>query len=268
MEAQIKDCDLEECRLLRAEILQYLEEYQKVRDMMYAVTGTLLGVGIGTGISYLLLLPLIVIIPSYFIAIDYQKCVHVAATYIKVFYESQEEFPIKWETRKVFLDGCCFGQKTDRYILMFDRQLLPYKVCAIASVALYFCNWWSINISSWINYFSRNITFGATTGKVEFFLGVLSLVLVSMTVFKFEAISYNTCWKAWEEIQKKEQGVGLPTDSETAIRECEHYMVKINIWQKIRWILKNKRPDDICECDFSDFIRKYCWDSPQNSDQT
>lgn len=58
---ETKNSELEEYRLLRTEILQYLEEYQTVRNMMYAITGVLLGLGVGTDKSYLLLLPLLVI---------------------------------------------------------------------------------------------------------------------------------------------------------------------------------------------------------------
>lgn len=252
----IKDYELEECRFIRTEILQYLEEYQTVRNMMYAVTGTLLGFGIGTSKPYLLLLPLLVIIPSYFISIDYEKCVHVAATYLKVFYESRKDFPIKWETRKVYLEGCCLLQVSDKYVTSFNRQQLPYKISALACVTIYLGLWVLNNIALQIDLVSRKINFESVTGGFDLLLGIFAMAAVFTTVFKFKSISYNTCWRAWEEIYQKEHNVGIPTDAKTAISEFEHYALKVGTINKIKWILSGKRPKGINDCGFSDFQNK------------
>lgn len=57
--------------------------------MMYVVSATLLGFGIkeiNRNIKrYIFLFPLIIIIPSYIIAIDYWNCVEKASTYLIVF---------------------------------------------------------------------------------------------------------------------------------------------------------------------------------------
>lgn len=55
-----------EYNILRAEILQYMEEYQNLRNMMYVGTAALLGINTAASLNvYLFLLPQIIIIPSY-----------------------------------------------------------------------------------------------------------------------------------------------------------------------------------------------------------
>ena len=57
-----------EYEMLRTEILQYMEEYQTVRNMMYVATVSILGLnGALWENYYVFLLPLIVIIPSYIV---------------------------------------------------------------------------------------------------------------------------------------------------------------------------------------------------------
>ena len=81
-----KDKD-KEYLMIRQEILQYIEEYQSVRHMMYFVTATAIGFKEVLQMpAYIFLLPLVIIIPSYIIAIDYWKCVVRAATYLMVFH--------------------------------------------------------------------------------------------------------------------------------------------------------------------------------------
>ena len=55
--------------MLRQEILQYLAEYQNVRNMMYIITATILGFGLtnANAVEYVYLLPLVVIVPSFLV---------------------------------------------------------------------------------------------------------------------------------------------------------------------------------------------------------
>lgn len=87
---RISETKNKEYEFMRAEILQYMEEYQTVRNMMYVVTGTILGL---TGSLwenyYLFLLPLVVILPSYIIYYICWGNVSRASGYIQVFLESE-----------------------------------------------------------------------------------------------------------------------------------------------------------------------------------
>lgn len=88
-----------EYELLRVEILQYLEEYQTVRNMMYVAVASILGFNSALWNKYyLFLLPLVVILPSYNIFHNYYRCVVCASTYIQTFLESDPD-GMRWETR-------------------------------------------------------------------------------------------------------------------------------------------------------------------------
>lgn len=94
MDAELK---LKEYEILRQEILQYLGEYQNVRNMMYIITATILGFGLTNenAVEYVYLLPLVVIIPSLFVYSDYRRGIVRVAMYLKVFCEESKDFPIK-----------------------------------------------------------------------------------------------------------------------------------------------------------------------------
>lgn len=135
MNKKINNVEIKEYEFLRAEILQYLEEYQSVRNMMYVITVAILGFSNSTQKSaYFFLLPLVVILPSYMITYDYRFSVMRAATYLQVFYEAENSF--QWESRlKIFhvkyrkqypwKAGTPYGQ-------------FPYIFCGIVCLVFYF----------------------------------------------------------------------------------------------------------------------------------
>lgn len=241
MEAEIKDYYLEEYHAIRAEILQYLEEFQTVRNMMFTVTGTLLGFGVGTDRPYLLLLPLLVIIPSYFIAIDYEKCVNVAAAYLKVFYEQKDGFPAKWETRKVYLD-VYLRKASEKYVPIFNKRDLPYKVSALACVVIYFGFWCVNHLSHWFEVGSIECI--GVQGIAELALGVVALIAVLVTIFRFKSVSFEDCWKAWQGISRREQKGNIALDVQKAYAEINSELITVGIFKRIRWILSGKKPTE------------------------
>ncbi len=234
-EVVIKDYELEEYRLIRAEILQYLEEFQTVRNMMYAVTGVLIGFGVQTGNSYLLLLPLLVIVPSYFIAIDYEKCVNVAATYLKVFYEQKDGFPIRWETRKIYLD-LYLSQNSERYITFFNKQVLPYRVSAMVCVLIYLAIWYMNHLSEWAERLLEGRV--PSSGVLELLLGIAALIIVFATVFRIKAASFEDCWKAWEKVRDREKINGIAYDAQTVFDEIRRETITVDFLTKMKpkWI--------------------------------
>lgn len=149
--------DKTEYSMLRTEILQYLEEYQTIRNMMYIATGTFLGLGIGTGISFLYLVPLVVIIPSYVAHLGYNKCVNKAGTYLQCYWENRDGFPMQWETRsskygeKINHVGRSSGKSSYK-----RRMYLPYYLCAMACFLLYFS---SLVIGIWEDLMERTSAF-------------------------------------------------------------------------------------------------------------
>ena len=143
-----------ECDRLNREIMQYLEEYQTVRNMMYGVTVSILALnGAFFDNYYLFLLPLIVILPSYIILYDYWRCVVRASSYLRVFYP--ELYP--WEYRNLQKEDMLeklhlseTGHSTldrklpDRIFSFSDEgthvQQLPYIICAAACILLFACS--------------------------------------------------------------------------------------------------------------------------------
>lgn len=128
--------EIKEYEMLRQEILQYMEEYQSIRNMMYIVTFTILVICL-TGDNaqkYTFLIPLVVILPSYLAYFSYKEGVIIDATYLMVFYETNPEIPFKWETRIRKL-------RKDKMIkTKTGSHKLSYIICALSCVILYFAH--------------------------------------------------------------------------------------------------------------------------------
>lgn len=123
----------EEYQFIHAELLQYLNNYQAVRNMMYVVTLACLGLSIGNDAQnpHLCLLPLIVILPSFLVAVNFWKCVLIDSTYLKIFHEDRGS-PFRWEGRHDQL-----FQQMPKLDDAINVQYLPYAVCAAVSLLLY-----------------------------------------------------------------------------------------------------------------------------------
>jgi len=170
-----------EYEMLRQEIMQYLEEYQSVRNMMYVVTVTILGFCLSKEEVnvYLYLLPLVVVIPSYLVAFDYWRDVVIDATYIIVFHESKENFPIKWETRHKEY------RKNFMTIHKVNFQVIPYYVCAGVCLILYFVNLEANNI-------------------MQIILGIMILTAILLVFAIWGRVKYETYIKKWNELKLKQ----------------------------------------------------------------
>lgn len=140
-----------EYSILRAEILQYMEEYQNLRNMMYVGTVAILGINTAASFSvYLYLMPLIIIMPSYILFYDYWKSVSVASAYIQLFLEGgvacEGASHHRWETnhsefgRQVKLKENGKPdpkRKLDLRWAGMNCHHIPYFLCAILCFVLY-----------------------------------------------------------------------------------------------------------------------------------
>lgn len=181
---------IREYEMLRTEILQYLHEYQSVRNMMYLVTATILGFSLDSEntIVYLYLLPMIVILPSYIISIDYWKCVTKAATYLTVFHEEKIGCPFQWERRhRRFNEKCNIMSQS-------DYQGVPYVVCALACVILYF-----VHIKYLDNTIGENVM---DTG-----LGIAAFAVSIGVHVHYRRVYFVEFKKEWEKIRNEEEMV-------------------------------------------------------------
>lgn len=93
-----------EYKMVREEIFFYQNKNQEVRNMMYAITIAYLGLLYSNENehSFLYLVPLAIIIPSYMISYDYLVCICRAATYLMVFGEKGENSISHWERKYIY----------------------------------------------------------------------------------------------------------------------------------------------------------------------
>lgn len=124
--------NIEEYRTLRSEILQYLQNYQNIRNMMYLVTLTMLGFFINQDVNPLYFLsPSVIIIPSYLTTISYWQCTTKISTYMSVFFEKDNRY-FNWEKRNYE-----FGNSYKKVAKM-NMQLIPYITMQFFCILLYF----------------------------------------------------------------------------------------------------------------------------------
>ncbi|MCD7759568.1 MAG: hypothetical protein LUH52_07585, partial [Bacteroides uniformis] len=107
---------------------------------------------------------------------------------------------VRWETRKVYMD-IYLRQSSEKYIPSFNKQDLPYRVSAMACVLTYFGVWGVNHLPDWTERLLEGIL---PSNGVPELLGIVALILVFVTVFKFKAVSFEDSWKAWEKIRDRE----------------------------------------------------------------
>lgn len=207
--------------MLRTEILQYLEEYQSVRNMMYTATAALLAFGIDTGQVYMLLLPLVVIIPSYSIAMNYWGCVVKAATYLQCFYEentiSHSGYPIQWETRAHRFKLEQEKQESEALNNGDDsvedatksEQLLPYKVAALVCHAVYYTMFFTVNIPVFRGYLAGEMSVSLLdcfNYSFQFWLGIITFAFTLYFMRIKKPPKYSMYKYYWEQVRTAEFG--------------------------------------------------------------
>lgn len=170
--------------MLRQEIMQYLKEYQNLRNMMYLITVTILGFCLKEKDinAYLYLLPLVVILPSYLVYIDYYRDIIKVDAYLILFYENKIDFPIKWESKQIM-----YG-KNKKYIkrkLSKSHRKYPYIFSAIACIILYFLNIDKICI-------------------VEILIGIFAVISSSYIFIRYKEPEYDDFVKIWNKVQLEE----------------------------------------------------------------
>lgn len=136
-------CFEKEYEMLRAEILQYMEEYQTVRNMMYGITVSVLGInGVWLNNYYLFLLPMFVILPSFLNFYDYWRSVACASVYMQIFLEKDNGQQVyHWESRHREFSILFRKKKAEESqtitALGMHFQQIPYFVCGGLCLVLY-----------------------------------------------------------------------------------------------------------------------------------
>lgn len=201
-----------EYEMLRKEIFQYLEEYQIVRNMMYVVTFTILGLGENFIDSrYIFLAPLMVILPSFLINYVYMHCVVRAVTYLTVFYERDfPDSPYHWEERLRE-----FEENSIKARITFNNKFheLPYYVCDFVCLIMFLRS--SASFGSQVKAGEVTTQWKVTTLLKKFDILkfdilipdlVIFLVLMGISIFVFSIFRYeknikDKYEKRWEAVR-------------------------------------------------------------------
>ncbi|MCD8052372.1 MAG: hypothetical protein LUE89_11975 [Clostridiales bacterium] len=204
-----------EYNILRIEILQYIEEYQTLRNMMYVGTISLLGINTANTFSvYLYLLPLAIILPSYVLFYEYWKSVSVASLYMQVFLEGaveQENMSLHmWETRfnkfgKFLKENFSEIGIKPRHILRWSGMNfnhIPYFVCATLCFVLY-----GVGIAA-SEQSKVSICFSIVLGAA---LAVLSLAVFII----FRKPDSATIEKTWQALKAREEAASAALSKQT-----------------------------------------------------
>lgn len=100
--------------------------------------------------------------------------------------------------------------------------------------------WCIHHFSDWVECLSGGIF--PSDGLLEFLLGVAALVIVFVTVFRFEAVSFEDSWKTWEKIRDREQNNKIAYNAQTAFDEIRQETITVDFLTKIKWVLSGKKP--------------------------
>ena len=91
---------MEEYKMLREEIVNYMDKQQSLRDMIYVAMAACIAFVFSEDIPFIcMLLPLLFLLPAYACACNYWICVRKASAYLVVFHECYVDCPFHWETR-------------------------------------------------------------------------------------------------------------------------------------------------------------------------
>jgi len=177
-----KKMSIEEYRTLRTEILQYLQNYQNIRNMMYVASLAMLGFFIDKNMNPLYFLsPSVIIIPSYLVSVNYWQCADKISTYITVFWE-KEKNGFNWENRNVEFGILC------KNVTKIDMQLFPYIAMEFFCLFLYFLH---------INYNGED--------KYWYIISGILLIFLSLYIFNyFHKDMRDKYIRCWNEMKEKE----------------------------------------------------------------
>ena len=131
---------IEEYKMMREELVNYMNKLHELKNMMYITVGSVMVFSISDKLPFLcVLLPLLLILPTYKSTINYWLCVRKASAYLVVFHESYEDCPIHWESRHNMFKKLKRKNKNFKKSMINDipSHLFSYYTCASIIVIVY-----------------------------------------------------------------------------------------------------------------------------------
>lgn len=167
---------LDEYKMMRDELVNYMEKLQTVRNMMYIVIGSILTCAFTAQIHFLCtLLPLFFILPLFAIVSDYWVCVRKASAYLVVFHESYEDCPIHWESRHNMLKKSTKENFKKSVKSNIGPQLGQYYSCVLMIMFIYAFQLWKrvLDANGSIEFYKVEID--GLTADIYIYIGVIAL---------------------------------------------------------------------------------------------
>ena len=180
----------EEYKMLRTEILQYLQDYQSVRNMMYvtsiAIFAFLFSQNITEPLIYLS--PLVVILPSYICAFNFWRSVTQDSAYLIVFHEERGS-SFRWENRHDVFSKKYGGESP----FTMNVQSLPYiAMCAMCFV---FCL---------INFYRIHDSFSAFKCNITGFVMTVCCLICIIVFVRYGKLDKEKILNEWRTIRDEE----------------------------------------------------------------
>lgn len=186
---------LDEYKMMRDELVNYMEKLQSVRNMMYLTLGAIFAFSTTLNLPFFCaLLPLLFVVPAYLTAVDYWICVRKASAYLVVFHESYEDCPIHWESRHNMLKKMKkkkenFKKSTVKNVAL---QLSSYYACAIITIIVY-----ALRLINYINISECDSAFDVKIDGISiiwyFAIGVIAvLIMIAFFIIGSRGESYDS----------------------------------------------------------------------------
>ena len=133
---------MEEYKMLREEIVNYMDKQQSLRNMIYVAMAACIAFVFSDDIPFIcMLLPLLFLLPAYACACNYWICVRKASAYLVVFHECYVDCPFHWETRhglsEEYNPKAADEMRRKSVFFSIYIQLSLYYVFALITILLY-----------------------------------------------------------------------------------------------------------------------------------
>lgn len=186
---------VEEYKMMRAELVDYMNKMHEVKNMMYIAVGSVMIFSVSNKLPFLcVLLPLLLILPTYKNAVNYWLCVRKASAYLVVFHESYEDCPFHWESRhnmyKKIKKDESFKKST---FVNIPSHLFSYYTCAGIVIIVYFLKLFS--------YIAEQINRNEITSVLEIRIDGISVLFyiifgIGLIIFLFFFFVYMSGGKS------------------------------------------------------------------------
>lgn len=188
----------DEYLMLRNEILQIYNIVHGTRSILYLFVSGIVSYAFVNNKLGLLLLPHIVIIPMYLIAIDYTRDMYRIGTYLQVFHEGKD---FNWETRQYKLNYT-IKNKMIRFAKVFH---LPYLTTSVSCFLCFLYKSCSGNPNILIGFVTKPYENIKTV--IYIIIILIELIITLIIYFKYRDMTsiQKNYYTSWNEIKLSEQ---------------------------------------------------------------